>query len=201
MSVWLTIVVGLGAGAAGAIITTWGGQSRERRQARTDARDALQLAEQAIHASETAIDDDGGSKPPRLASWKYARHWTTSKPGLCSPTSRAAWYTSTARPCLPTSPVPALKSARRPAPANANSTRPPDSAAYYVANAVAELLTAATWHPWVSAPRRLWRTRQLSDIYAAADPTRPPPINRRSQEKQITNDAVRARENAGLFRP
>jgi hypothetical protein len=69
-------------------------------------------------------------------------------------------------------------------------------AAYHVASAATELLSAATWHPWLSAPRRLWRTRQLSDIYAATDPGRPPSFNRRRREKKIKNDAIRAISNA-----
>lgn len=45
---WLLVITGLGSGFLGSVITTYGTQTRERRQARATARDALRHAE-GIH--------------------------------------------------------------------------------------------------------------------------------------------------------
>jgi len=141
---WLTIVVGLGAGAAGAIITAWGGQSRERRQARTEARDSLRLAEQAIHASETAIEaDDGSTIPaPGILEVRQALDDLETRAMLANlPRGLVRLHHETTLAHLASSNI-----ERRQAPGTSGRElyETTGLAAYYVASAAAELLTAAT---------------------------------------------------------
>ena len=54
MTDWLTIAfTTLGAGAAGSIITTFGTQTRERRQARGEAREAIRQVQNLILQAPT----------------------------------------------------------------------------------------------------------------------------------------------------
>jgi uncharacterized membrane protein len=45
---WLLIVTGLGAGVVGSVITTYGTQTRERRQARAQSREAIRQVQNLI---------------------------------------------------------------------------------------------------------------------------------------------------------
>jgi hypothetical protein len=60
---WLLIVTGLGAGVAGSVITTYGTQTRERRQARAQTREAIRqlqnlFVSQPTHEQLTAALDN-----------------------------------------------------------------------------------------------------------------------------------------------
>jgi hypothetical protein len=176
VSTWLTLIVGLGAGAAGAIITTWGGQTRERRQARTDVRDALRQATQAIQATETAIEAGqyaGHGPLPGIHEVRQALDNLETRAMLAGlPRSLVRLHHDATLTHLSSS---ADWEREPPGSSKRELAETTSLAAWHAATAAAELLTAATWHPWLTAPRLPWRTRQLASIYTAADLTAPRP--------------------------
>jgi hypothetical protein len=154
MTSWVVIIfTTLGAGATGALITTYGTQTRERRAARAQARESLRRAEQAsTRAAVTphpvliaALDDlDTRAMLAGLPSRLVELHREASL---------QFWARATSLPDHGIGDPETLASGR-------------------IARRCAELLAAATWHPWRSALRIAWRTRRLRKILDAGMPAR-----------------------------
>jgi hypothetical protein len=179
MPSWLTLALtALISGAAGSVITTYGSQTRERRQARVAARQAINDAENlAYHQPDqkqinTALDtlDTAAllAGLPRKLIWlnrsARMRHWVIAQgtylPGDTG--QRQAALLSTGR----------------------------------VAQFAAQLLTEATWQPWWAAPHQWWRTRRLTRVLNAALPLRDRHETRRTT-RQWERETIRAGKERG----
>jgi hypothetical protein len=153
---WLPIIATsasaiLAGGAAGAIITTYGGKARERRQARSDVITTLsrieiaRLSQQADHGPSIDVASIAELETkcmlagvPRELSVMYKSandRWRESRP-----------------PATPPAEVAGL------AYIQAMIT---DWIALQTIERSAELLTNALWHPWLSRPLRHWHVRKL----------------------------------------
>lgn len=176
MTDWAPIILtALGSGALGSIITTYGTQTRERRQARTQARDAIRRVENLTfpvptrEQLATALDDlETSAMLARL-------------PKKLTSLNREALYT------------------RRDSMASVAELGPPDApgpatydsgiafASQHIAGETLRLLVDATWHPILGAPYRWWRTRQL---YRVMD-TRPRPGPRSRDKRRWERETIR----------
>jgi len=153
MTDWaLIILTAVGSGALGSIVTTYGTQTRERRQARTQVREALRQVQNLMRHVPTyeqltaALDN--------LETSAMLARLPKELTGL----NRDALHmlrehlASVAEPHPPDGPE--LADARS------------DIAflSDHIAGETIHLFIDATWHPILSAPRRWWRTRQLSRV-------------------------------------
>jgi hypothetical protein len=152
---WITLLLTtLGGGAVGSVVTTYGAQTRERRQARAEARGAVKIAEKAVSIEddeelEAALEDlatkamlaglprflvDLYSESKRSYIWglRQGRKETDKE-------NMDAWLT-TAMDC------------RR------------------VADETARLFVDATWHPWLGFVYRRYRARKLRFMLKGTSP-------------------------------
>lgn len=169
MTAWATLAfTTLGGGVVGSIVTTYASQSRERRRARADAREAIRKADRlatdpprTVHNDFIAALDNLETAAmlaglPRALTelhreacerhWEFAiNHWRfthTQSPGVlpCEEGTGNDPQGTEALTCRRT------------------------------AHQAASLLVAATWHPWVSAPYRWYQTRRLTRVLRTAMP-------------------------------
>jgi hypothetical protein len=152
---WFSLILTtLGAGATGAAISTYGTQTRERRQARAAAREALRNVEDLTPSPDTreqlaaALDAlDTSAMLAGLPRKVMALHREARL--------RSCWY--------PDIPYPSDSP-------EADRYETTQRTSRRVAHQAAELLVHATWHPWATAPWRWYRARRLALLLAAGDP-------------------------------
>jgi len=176
---WLLIVTGLGAGVVGSVITTYGTQTRERRQARAQSREAIRQVQNLIVSQPTyeqltaALD--------KLETSAMLAGLPRNLTGL----NREALYILSELTAADAQPPPDDVE-------TANVFSDMAFAADHIAAETVQLLTDATWHPALSAPHRWYRTRQLSRLMD----TRPgrlgsnPRVNRRGK-RQWERETIR----------
>src|SRR6266567_3215375 len=172
----LVMAASLASGTLGALVTTYGNRTKERREARAKVHACFQKVEQLARHPDPAQEYyrvllsalEGASLvaavPFRLVRFyrrvrlqAYATHFTTP-PGECDQ-PRAHW----------------LVAAR-------------------VADKAAALLAASLWHPWLSAPVRRWHLRRLQRILDAGLPDH-------AQQRQLTSRTLQEWERDLLRRP
>jgi hypothetical protein len=177
---WLTLVITtLGAGAAGAVITTYGAQSRDRRAARAEVRAQLLRAEKAARNPDAPIDE------------LYAAIGNLNRAAFVAATPRRiielyAHATVTAR----------LVSL-------AVQRRGPDAGHYDIASAAAyaagDLLVNVLWHPWLMLPVRGLRARHIRQFLDTAMTERDrrafqaPPAGTWRSRRRVISEAKRWR--------
>ncbi len=176
MTDWAPIILtALGSGALGSIITTYGTQTRERRQARAPAREAIRQVQNLTfpvptHEQLTAALDN------LETSVMLAR-----LPKRLTGLNREALYirrdvmASVAEADSPDNPE------------SANSRSDMAFASDHIAGETLQLLIDATWHPALGVPYRWWRTRQLARVMD----TRPRPGPRRRDKRRWERETIR----------
>jgi hypothetical protein len=175
MTDWVPIIVAaLGSGALSSIVTTYGTQTRERGQARAQAREAIRDVQNLTfplptHEQLTAALD-------QLETSAMLARLPKKLTGLNRETvfKRREVMASAAEANSPGSEL-----------ASSDSDRA--FAFEHIAAETLQLLVGATWHPILGAPYRWWRTRQLSrvmDIFPRAGP-------RPSDKRRWERDAIR----------
>jgi hypothetical protein len=180
MTNWAPIILtALGSGALGSIITTYGTQTRERRQARTQARDAIRRVQNLTFPVPTreqlTVGLDNLETSAMLARL----------PKKLTSLNREALYI------------------RRDSMASVSETEPsaaPQVSAYdsdlafasdHIAAETLRLLIDATWHPILGAPYRWWRTRQLARVMATHPRPGPRSRDKRRWERETIRKAKR----------
>jgi hypothetical protein len=155
---WLILVLtSLLSGLAGSIITTYGSGARERRKARADAREAIRDTDRlaadppnvpfqtfltSLDSLETAAMIARLSRALiRVHRDACERYWALAL---------EKWHIAAGQ-MSPGSPLSGI-----------NYKGPRELECWQVAHQAADLLAFATWHPWASAPYRVYRTRQLT---------------------------------------
>jgi hypothetical protein len=154
---WLIVIItSLLSGLAGSIITTYGQGARERRKARADTREAIRNADRlaadppnvpfqtftaALDSLETAAVI---ARLPRALIRVHRdaceRYWVLAQ---------EQWHVAVGQ-LSPGSPLSGI-----------NYKGPRELECWQVAHQAADLLASATWHPWIGAPYRTYRARQL----------------------------------------
>jgi hypothetical protein len=176
MTDWaLVILTALGSGALGAIVTTYGTQTRERRQARTQVREALRQVQNLMRHVPTyeqltaALDN--------LETSAMLARLPQELTGL----NRDALHTLREH----------LASVAEPHPSDGPELADARSDTAFLSDHIAgetiQLFIDATWHPILSAPRRWWRTRQLSRVMD----TYPRPGPRLRDKRRWERDTIR----------
>ena len=180
MTSWVPLVLTtLGAGAVGSIITTYGAQASDRRAARARARESLTKAENLSKGGDVTHEQITAAMNDLEISAMIA--------------------------CLPRNLIDLhrvarvrLWAARRAAPPGEDAilTDPAAIASVRVGVEAGQLLSAAMWHPWLTAPYRRYRTRRLAKILAAGIPMESASVrlfhqNNRQWERDIIRKAKR----------
>jgi hypothetical protein len=146
------ILTTLGAGAAGSLITTYGTQTADRRAARAKARDCLTKAENLSKDRDATHEQITTAMDQLEISAMIAR-----LPRRLIDLYRVArvrlWAARHATP-----------------PSGHTITDPAAATATRVGLEAGQLLSAAMWHPWLTAPYRWHRTRRLTRLLAAGMP-------------------------------
>ena len=176
MTDWVLLVLTtLGAGAAGAIITTYGAQASDRRAARAKARECLSEAENLSRGGDISHEQITAAMDNLEISAMIAR-----LPRKLVDLHRVARVR--------------LWAARRAA-GSAENPIVTDSGAIItvrVGTEAGQLLSAAMWHPWLSAPYRWYRTRRLIKLFAAGLPTHSSSLKvSRHDNRQWESDIIR----------
>jgi hypothetical protein len=176
---WLLILTGLGSGVIGSVVTTYGTQTKERREARAQARDALR-----------DVEDIGFARKPSTAPSVSRRR---QKDPQELETALGKFETSAMLARLPRSLIELHSEARRRRLASdiarASGTAPDDRgleerASGYVADQAAQLLVSVSWHPWTSRIYRWPRTRKLRRRLDAA---KPPDVRQKEADRKEQN--------------
>lgn len=176
MTDWAPIIfTALASGTFGSVITTYGTQTRERRQARAQARDAIRQVqnftlpvptEEQLNAALDSFETSAmlARLPKKLTSLNREALYM-----------RRNSMASVAEPGLPDTPESVIY----------------DSdiafASQHIATETIQLLVDATWHPILGAPYRWWRTRQLSRVMD----THPRPGPRSREKHRWERDTIR----------
>jgi len=151
---WVTLLfTTLGGGVVGSIVATYGSQTRERRQARAEAREAIKRAEKAaVHGTYEDFDaalEDLETRAmlaglPRFVMNLYRKARTAQR-----------YY----HRCY--------EEAEKEIEENASKRNKADMwlagsiGAARIAVQTTRLLVNATWHPWYGAPLRWYQARKL----------------------------------------
>jgi hypothetical protein len=168
MTTWATLAfTTLGGGTVGSIITAYGSQFRQRRQARSDARQAIRKADRlaadpprtprpdftaALDALDTAAMLAGLSRGlTELHREACERHWVLAIDH---------WMRTEAPRPIGTPPLEG----------STDHQVTEVLECWRTAHRAASLLADATWHPWASAPYRWYQTRRLSRALGVAIP-------------------------------
>ena len=180
MNDWAPIILtAVGSGALGSIITTYGTQTRERRQARAQAREAIRQV-QSLTVPVPTYEQLTAALDNLETSAMLA-----GLPEKLTALNREALYI------------------RREVMANVNEPSPPDDpdfansrsdiafAVDHIAGETLHLLVDATWHPILSAPYRWWRTRQLARVMDTRPRPGPRPRDKRRWERETIRKAKR----------
>ncbi len=183
MTSWVPLVLTtLGAGAVGSIITTYGAQASDRRAARAKARESLTKAENLSKGSDVTHEQITAAMDELEISAMIAR-----LPRALVDLHRVArvrlWA---ARLAAPRGEDPIL-------------TDPAAIASVRVGVEAGQLLSAAMWHPWLTAPYRWYRTRRLTKLLAAGMPMHSASVrvfhqNNRKWEREMIRKAKRGSE-------
>jgi len=176
MADWaLIILTALGSGALASIITTYGTQTRERRQARAQVREAIRRAQDLLShvcASEqltVALDSlETSAMLAGLPQYLTILH----RDALSVLRQITADVIDLDQP---------------PGEESAHAINDMAFAADHVVGETTRLLTDATWHPILRAPYRWWRTRQLARVMD----TLPRPGPRQPEKRRWERDTIR----------
>lgn len=147
------VLTTLGAGAVGAIITTYGAQASDRRTARAKARECLAKAENLSRGGDISHEQITAAMDDLEVNAMIAR-----LPRRLVDLHRVARVR--------------LWAARRAAGSGEDPilTDPDAIASVRVGIEAGQLLSAAMWHPWLTAPYRWYRTRRLTKVLAVGMP-------------------------------
>ena len=152
---WILVVTGLAAGVIGSVITTYGAQTRERREIRVHARDDLQTVENLATDPNTTKEEMAAALNKLEASAMIA-----GLPETLTAVYRGArwkyWEQFREKPS---------HFALIAQPTTDNDVEWTTTAS--VAWQAAQLLAAATWHPRRGALYRLYRARRLTRLLRA----------------------------------
>jgi hypothetical protein len=147
MTNWVPLILTtLGAGAVGSIITTYGAQASDRREARARARESLTKAENLSRGGDVTHEHITAAMDDLEISAMIARLSRTLV-DLHRVVRVRLWA---ARQAALPGEDPIL-------------TDPGAIASVRVGVEAGQLLSAAMWHPWLTAPYRWYRTRRLPD--------------------------------------
>lgn len=186
MSDWLsTALTALGSGALGAVITTYGAQTRVRREARSHAREMLRQLESSTRSNPT-----GQELSAALDNFETEAMLAGISRKLTELNRKAVddyWMTVT----------------RWHVDEYAKSIKEhldthDGQAEFRAAHIQAEtlrLLADATWHPVTHAPYRWWRTRQLWLVVHSGPRPGPRPRDKRSWERKAIREAKRRKRS------
>jgi hypothetical protein len=175
MSDWVTIVLtGLGSGVVGSVITTYGSQIRERRQARTQAREGIRNIQQILYGTSTQeeliVVLDGFETIAMLAGL----------PERLTRINRDA-----------------VLAYRASVSAHASDG---EFLNHHIATETVRLLIDATWHPALKAPYRWWRTRRLYRVMHTGPRPGPRRRDKRRWERETIRKAKRSKVNGSSHR-
>jgi hypothetical protein len=183
MTDWvLTILASLASGAVGSILATYATQTRERRQARVQVRDAIRQVQELSYKVPTygqlaaALDDLETSAMlaglPRMLVSLNREALTINR----SLIERVAEGGSPQGSAFTGSGVDIR------------------FAVDHISGETLQLLIGATWHPILAAPYRWWRTRQLTRVMNIRPRTGPRPRDKRRWERKTIRIAKQERK-------
>ena len=183
MTDWATIILtALGSSVLGSIITTYGTQTRERRQARAQAREAIRQVQDLTFPVPT--HEQLSAALGNLETNAMLAGLPKKLTGL----NREALYIRRDF----------LARAAEPGPSSGSVLANPDTdmefASDHIAAETLQLLVDTTWHPILSAPHRWWRTRQLSRVMDTRPRPGPRPRDKRRWERETIRKAKRERK-------
>jgi hypothetical protein len=190
---WVTLVLTtLGGGAVGSIVATYTGQTRERRQARSEAREAIMRAEKvASPASTDAFGDALETLETKAMLASMPRHLTTlyrkAREHQLQYQARS-WVIGKGGEGYTEEEI-----------SEANKWLTGGMIAASVATEAVRLFINATLHPWYAAPWRWYRARKLELMLEGAAPVRvvaSPEFRRitQSRRRELIKEGKRARK-------
>lgn len=179
MTAWATLAfTTLGGGAVGSIVTTYASQSRERRRARADAREAIRKADCLAADPPRSPHNDFIAALDNLETAAMLAGLPRALTELHREACEWHWVLAINhwRLTQPQSPgVPSYEEG------TGNDHQGIEALiCWRTAHQAASLLAAATWHPWVSAPYRWYQTRRLTRVLRTVMP-RSAELNRNGQ--------------------
>ena len=180
MTDWAPIILtALGSGALGSIIATYGAQTRERRQARAQAREAMRQVQNLTLLVPT--HEQLTAAPDNLETSAMLARLPRRLTGL----NREALY-------IRRNVMASVAEADPPDdPESANSYNDIAFASEHIAGETLQLLIDATWHPTLGAPYRWWRTRQLARVMDIRPRPGPDRRGKRRWERETIRKAKR----------
>lgn len=178
---WLLILTGLGGGVVGSVITTYGTQTRQRREARSAAREAIRYAEDLfLHQPEHR---DITAALARLENSAMLVGLPRRLTELHREARMRFWVIRT---------VPVTGD-----PEAISQHQSEGLVSGRVSAQAAKLLVGATWHPWAGAIYRWHRTRKLAQLLDAGMPVRAQlDRERRSDLRKWERDTIRQAKKA-----
>lgn len=183
MTDWAPIIfAALGSGAFGSIITTYGTQTRERGQARTQVREAIRQVQNLTFPLPTL--EQLTAALDQLETSAMLARLSKKLTGL----NREAAF-------IRREVMASVAEASSPDPEFANSGSYRAFAFEHIAAETLQLLIGATWHPILGAPYRWWRTRQLSRVTDIFPRPGPRPRDKRHWEREAIRKAKQERKH------
>jgi hypothetical protein len=186
MTDWVPIVsAAIGSGALGSVITAYGTQTRERRQASAQAREAIRQVQHLTYRLRTQEQVDAA-----LDSLETSAMLAGLPKKLTALNRQALWihWQVTSSYANPNPPDDAEA---------AGEVSDLAFATDHIADDTTQLLIDATWHPVLSAPRRWWRTRRLSAVMDTWPRPGPRPRDKRQWERKTIRRRKQARKKPG----
>jgi hypothetical protein len=182
MTDWVPIVIAaIGSGALGSVITAYGTQTRERRQVRAQAREAIRQVQNITFPMRTQDQVDTA-----LGNLETSAMLAGLPKKLTALNRQALWiHWQITNSHASSTPQDDAETARE--------TSDLGFAADHVAGDTIQLLIDATWHPVLSAPRRWWRTRRLSAVMDQWPRPGPRPRDKRQWERKTIRKRKQAR--------
>jgi hypothetical protein len=194
---WVTLALTtLGGGAVGSIVTTYTSQTRERRQARSDAREAITRAEKvAFLRNEDAFHDALETLETKAMLAGMPRHLTT----LYRKARESQLYYEARSGVIGKRGKEHVEEEI----SEANKWLTGGMLAAGVATEAVQLFINATWHPWHAAPWRWYRARKLGLMLEGTAPVRivaSPEFRRitKSRRRELIKEGKRARKERRL---
>jgi len=176
MTDWPPIILtAIGSGAVGSIITTYGTQTRERRQARAQAREAIRQVQNSAYPVPTQEQ-----LTATLDNLETSAMLAGLPKNLIAINREAIYIRRGVMESVATASPPDD-------PSLAASNSDLAFAADHIAGETLQLLVDATWHPILSAPYRWWRTRHLARVMD----TRPRPGPRQRDKRRWERQHIR----------
>jgi hypothetical protein len=186
MTDWVPIVIAaIGSGALSSVITAYGTQTRERRQARAQAREAIRQVQNLTYPLPT--QEQVGRALDNLETSAMLAGLPKKLTAL---NRQALWihWQITGSYANPNPPDDAEA---------AGQVSDLAFAADHITSDTTQLLIDATWHPVLSAPRRWWRTRRLSAVMDTWPQPGPRPRDKRQWERKTIRRRKQARKKPG----